>query len=165
MKDLRILLRPMMNPILFGTDLSIQLHEFSRLCALDVIDYWEPPAIVREYLTTDNWKLHAKASKKAYQTALALTRKIWAIPDKAEWTDEYLDLHAACDAAHLSCFVGMPESWIAGWVCSWQASKACSFHSKHGFQAAVEMEARHRHRLIELIKSTIGDAWVEKHLK
>ena len=44
-----------------GIDISDTLRKFARMCALDVIDLWDAPKIVIEYLKTGNEDIREKA--------------------------------------------------------------------------------------------------------
>ncbi len=59
-----------------GEDL---LREFARACALDVIDLWDAPDIVREFLETGNEELRAAAWDAAWAAAWDAARDAaWA---------------------------------------------------------------------------------------
>jgi hypothetical protein len=51
--------------ILWRVDAEDLLRDFARRCALDVIDQWDAPAVVRRYLTTGDEELRADALNAA----------------------------------------------------------------------------------------------------
>lgn len=54
---------------------SNKLLEFARLCALDVIDLWDAPQIVREYLETSNKDIREDASQAAWMASHGLLKQ------------------------------------------------------------------------------------------
>ena len=48
-------------------DVSETLQEFARWCALQVLDVWEPPTAVYDYLKTGNMKLQKETMEQAQQ--------------------------------------------------------------------------------------------------
>ena len=56
---------------LWGYDATEVLHAFARKCALDVIDKWDAPAVVREYLETGDESKRAAAREAAREAARA----------------------------------------------------------------------------------------------
>ena len=61
--------------IIWRVDGKELLHDFARRCALGVIDKWDPPDVVREYLTTGNESLRASARDSAWAS---LRDSAWA---------------------------------------------------------------------------------------
>lgn len=51
--------------VLWMADASWMLHEFARLCALDVIHLWDAPEVVKEYLDTGDESKRAAARAAA----------------------------------------------------------------------------------------------------
>ena len=68
-------------------------REFARWCALQVIDKWDAPDIVREYLKTGNEKLRLDARAAANAAANAAAYD-------AAWYDAYAAARAAAYAAN-----------------------------------------------------------------
>lgn len=84
-------------------DATDALRGFARWCALQVIDSWDAPAIVREYLQTGDEKLRAAAWAAAWAAARAAA---WAVARAAAWA-------ASRDAAR-----------DAAWAAAWAAARA-----------------------------------------
>ena len=74
---------------LWGYDATEVLHAFARKCALDVIDKWDAPAVVREYLETGDESKRA-AARAAVRSAAR--EAAWEAAREAAW-------EAARDAA------------------------------------------------------------------
>lgn len=79
--------------MLSAAETNALLREFARWCALQVIDLWDAPPVVRDYLETGDESLRAAASDAAWDAASA-----------AAWD-------AAWDAA-----------WNAAWAAAWDAA-------------------------------------------
>ena len=67
---------------LWGYDATEVLRAFARKCALDVIDKWDAPAIVREYLETSDESKRAAARDAARKAAWAAA---WEAARDAAW--------------------------------------------------------------------------------
>jgi hypothetical protein len=81
--------------ILWRVDAEDLLRDFARRCALDVIDQWDAPAVVREYLTTDDEALRVAAWAAAWgpgRANEAARAAAWAASGFVAWV-------AAWDAA------------------------------------------------------------------
>ena len=67
---------------LWGYDATEVLHAFARKCALDVIDKWDAPAVVREYLETGD-----ESKRAAVRAAVrsAAREAAWAAVRDAAW--------------------------------------------------------------------------------
>ena len=61
-------------------DATKTLRAFARSCALDVIDKWDAPSVVREYLETGNEELRESARSAAWSAA----RSAWSAKAAAE---------------------------------------------------------------------------------
>ena len=61
-----------------GVDVSDVLRAFARRCALDVIDKWDAPAIVRQYLETGDESIRAAAEAAAEAAWAAAMAAAWA---------------------------------------------------------------------------------------
>ncbi len=59
--------------ILWRVDAQQVLHDFARWCALQVIDYWDAPDVMREWLATGDPKLRSAAKSAAESVAEAST--------------------------------------------------------------------------------------------
>ena len=60
--------------ILWRIDGEAILHEFARWCALQVIDKWDAPEVVRQYLKTGDESIRAAAWAAARDAASAAAR-------------------------------------------------------------------------------------------
>jgi hypothetical protein len=61
-------------------DATETLRVFARACALDVLDKWDAPAVVREYLETGNEDLRVAAeaaARSAAESAADSARSAW----------------------------------------------------------------------------------------
>ena len=88
----------MRRKILWRVDGEELLHEFARWCALQVIDEWDAPDVVREYLETGNEELRAAASAAASAAAYAAAYAAWDA-SAAAWDATYAARVAARTAA------------------------------------------------------------------
>jgi hypothetical protein len=86
-------------------------RKFARRVALDVIDKWDAPKVVRDYLTTGDETLRDAAWDAAWTADRAVAR------------DAALDAAraAACDAAYAAardaaCEAAMDAAWTAAWT-------------------------------------------------
>jgi hypothetical protein len=61
-----------------GVDISPVLREFARSCALDVIDQWDAPDVVVQYLETGDETLRDAAQSAAWYAA-------WSVAESAAW--------------------------------------------------------------------------------
>ena len=67
-------------------DATTMLRAFARQCALDVINLWNAPQVVRDYLTTGDESLRAAARDAARDAAWAAARDAaWAAARDAAW--------------------------------------------------------------------------------
>ena len=80
-------------------------QRFARWCALSVAHLWDMPAVVKEYLETDDESLREAASEAA-----------WAAASEAAW--------AAADAA--SCAAARAAAWAAASDAAWAAARAAA---------------------------------------
>ena len=83
--------------ILWTVDTANILPKFARLCALDVIDLWDAPDVVVEFLKTGNPEL----AEAAWLAARSAGKASWSAWDAAEaaWSAEAAARSAAWDAA------------------------------------------------------------------
>ena len=93
--------------ILWRIDASNILHSFARRCAIDVIDLWDAPTVVIQYLKTGQEDLRAEASATAWDAA----RTAWAADttEAATWSPA-----AAASAAETTAFIGAWAAAAAG---------------------------------------------------
>jgi hypothetical protein len=89
-------------------DVSETLREFARWCALQVIDIWDPPATVCDYLKTGNMKLQKETMEAAKQLeeldtgwSLESTMQavLWAAESQSPPIGEITILHTVATAA------------------------------------------------------------------
>ena len=83
-----------------GTDV---LKKFARMCALDVVDLWDAPDIVIDYLKTGNEDLRDAVM---YAVMYASSAATWDASSAA-----------TCDASRVAA---MYASWDASWVAAWE---------------------------------------------
>lgn|GEM_PF-1068147 len=110
---------------LWGYDATPILRKFARLCALDVIDMWDAPDVVIQYLKTgnDDLRVVARAAERdaraaAWTDARAADRAAWAAWDA--WWDAALTTawDAWWDAARAAVW--------AAWAVAWDAARAAA---------------------------------------
>jgi hypothetical protein len=82
--------------VLWVYDATEELRLFARLCALDVIDKWDAPPVVRDYLETGDEDLRAAASAAASAAAWAAAS---AAASAAAWAAASAAARAAARAA------------------------------------------------------------------
>ena len=111
---------------LWGYDATEVLHAFARKCALDVIDKWDAPAVVREYLETGD------ESKRA-----AVREAAWEAARDAAW-------EAARDAARAAV---REAAWGAARAAAWEAARAAVRDA--AWEAAREAQNK---RLLQMIR-------------
>jgi len=99
------------------------LREFARWCASQVIDMWEAPDIVKEYLETGNEELRDAAWDAARDAAR----------DAAQ--------DAAQDAA-----------WAAAWAAAWHAAWAAARYAARAAAWAAARHAAQTEKLIEMVE-------------
>ena len=94
-------------------DVTGVLGAFARRCALDVIDKWDAPAVVREYLKTGDESLRAAASDAAWAAARYAARDAarYAAWDAAWAAASDAARYAARDAARYAAWDN-----YAGWL-------------------------------------------------
>lgn len=81
------------------------MREFARWCALQVIELWDAPDVVRQYLTTGSESLRAAAENAAWDAAWEAARD------------------AARDAAWVAAW---SAAWSAAWTAAWAAARESS---------------------------------------
>lgn len=67
-------------------DATETLRAFARSCALDVIDKWKAPAVVREYLETGNEGLRESAKSESWSAAKSAMWSAEAAAKSAAWS-------------------------------------------------------------------------------
>jgi len=87
------------------------LHQFARQCALDVIDLWDAPQIVRDYLQSGDESIRATAQAAA-----------WAARDAA-WAAWAAARAAARAAAWAARDAARAAAWDAAWDAAWAAQR------------------------------------------
>jgi hypothetical protein len=94
------------------------MREFARWSALQVIELWDAPEIVRQYLTTGDESLRAAAWAAARDAAWAAA---WAAARDAAWAAAWA---AARDAAWAAA---RAAAWAAAWDAAWAAARAAAW--------------------------------------
>jgi hypothetical protein len=89
-------------------DVSETLREFARWCALQVIDVWDPPSAVCDYLKTGNMKLQKETMEAAQQLAeldtgwsleSAMQAVLWAVESQSPPIGDVITPHTVATAA------------------------------------------------------------------
>ena len=84
--------------ILASIDATALLQEFARWCALQVVDLWDAPAIVRDYLTTGDESLRDVARDATVAAAHAAGSATFAVGYAAAWAARDATRAAVWDA-------------------------------------------------------------------
>ena len=109
--------------ILATIDAEPVLREFARWCALQVIDKWDAPTVVREYLESGDESKRDAAWAAAWAAAWTAARDAaWAAARDAAW-------EAARDAARDAAWAAAWEAardaaWAAAWAAARDAQRA-----------------------------------------
>ena len=121
---------------LFRLDLTGILRQFAAQCALSVLDKWDPPEVVREYIEgtargEDKSAIRETACAAARDAACAAARDAaWDAARDAAW-DAARD--AASDAA---CDAACDAAWDAACDAAYDAARKAQ---REGFNALVEV--------------------------
>ena len=115
------------------------LRDFARRCALDVIDLWDAPDVVREYLETGDESLRAAAGDAARDAAWDAARTAagdaaWAAARDAAWAAART---AARDAARTA-------ARTAAWDAAWAAARTAANQTQSRRLVGMAVEARKR---------------------
>jgi len=128
--------------VLAMTDATDVLRKFARLCALDVIDKWDAPDIVVQYLKTGDESIRdaARAAARAAGAAARAARAAGA----AAW-DAWAAAWAAADAAY------------AAYAVAWAAADA-AYAAGYAAGDAAEAAAREKQtqKLREMLHAQEG---------
>ena len=143
--------------IIATIDSTELLQRAARKFALDVIDLWNPPDIVREYLITgDRSKARAssEAATRAAQAASWATSRAsswaaqaasWAASEAASWAASQAAQAAseAAQAASEAASEATSEATsqaarAASWAASWATSRAASWAAQAASEAATQ---------------------------
>ena len=110
--------------VIWMSDATDTLREFARWCALQVIDLWDAPDVVRRYLETGAEDLRSAARDAAWDAVWAAA---WSARDAARdaaWDavrsaarDAARDAARAWDAAR-----ARNAAWAATWAWAWDAA-------------------------------------------
>ena len=117
-------------------DATETLRAFARMCALDVIDKWDAPAVVREYLETGNESLRKAARSAAWSAESAEAARSAA---ESAWSAEA----AARSAAE--------SAWSAEAAAAWSAEAARSA-AAWSAEAESKQNTRLEAMLLELLQ-------------
>ena len=112
-----------------GVDCSDVLGKFARLCALDVIESWDAPQVVIDYLKTGDEKLRNVASNAAWSAAesVAWSTAESAARSAARFAAKSVAWHAARSAAksvasNAAKSATENTTWNAAWDATWDAA-------------------------------------------
>ena len=111
--------------IIASLDATELLRGYARWCALRVIDLWNAPPVVREFLTTGDERLRDAAWDAA-----------WAAARAAAW--------AAEDAAWAAAWAARDAAWAAAW-----AAEAAARAARAARAAEETAQRRHLARLVK----------------
>ncbi|MET3929535.1 hypothetical protein ABIE51_001422 [Lysobacter sp. OAE881] len=114
------------------------MREFSRWCALQVIELWDAPEVVRQYLTTGDESLRAAARDAARDAARAAAwaaardaawAAAWAAARDAAWAAAWAAARdAARDAARAAAWAAARDAaWAAAWAAARDAAWAAAW--------------------------------------
>lgn len=104
--------------IIARIDAEPLLREYARWCALQVVELWDAPEVVRQYLTTGSESLRAAAWAAARAAAGdAAWAAAWAAARDAAWATAWATATAAAWAA-----AGATATATA-WAAAWDAQK------------------------------------------
>ncbi|HDS1550706.1 TPA: hypothetical protein QEK98_002961 [Stenotrophomonas maltophilia] len=118
------------------------MREFARWSALQVIELWDAPDVVRQYLTTGNESLRAAAWAAAQDAAWAAARAAaWAAARAAAWA-------AAWDAARAA-------AWDAAGAAAWDAARDAAWDAA-GAAAWAAARAAQRERFNKMVRGAFG---------
>ena len=90
---------------LFRLDLTGILRQFAAQCALSVLDKWDPPEVVREYI---EGTARGEDKSAIRETACAAARD------------------AACAAARAADYWACDAAWASAWACAAAWNAACA---------------------------------------
>ena len=103
---------------LWIADATDTLRAFARWCALSVIEKWDAPPIVRQYLETGDESILAAARAAAWDAARAAA---W---DAASAAARDAASDAASDAAWAAAWDAASDApWAAAWDAAWDAAR------------------------------------------
>ncbi len=122
--------------ILWSADASEVLPAFARWCALQVVDLWDAPEIVKTYLHSGDESLQAAAAAAAARAAEAAA---WAAARAAEAAEAAAWAAEAAEAAARAAAAAAARAAEAAEAAAWAAVMNCE-DRKAAFNA--ELEAR-----------------------
>ena len=124
------------------------LRQFARECALSVIDLWDAPAVVREYLETGDEKLRAAARDAARGAARdaawdAARGAAWAAARDAAWDAARGAAWAAARDAARDAARGAARdaAWDAARGAAWAAARDAAWDAARGAAWAAARDA------------------------
>lgn len=121
------------------------MYEFTRWCALQVIDLWDAPGVVRQYLTTADDSLRDAAWAASAARAVGRTDGRWE--DWAAWA-------AASVARDAAAGQGLNILSLPGftWATAWSTRAAAGAAKR-----AVSLAAQRDH-FAQMVEAAFGDA-------
>ena len=127
--------------ILWRVDGDELLRAFSRHCALGVIDLWNAPDVVRQYLETGDESLRAAASAAA---KAAVDAALWAEAAAADAALDATAWAAAADAAarDVSRDAANAAANAAARATAWDAARDAAESKQNDILEAMVREAR-----------------------
>ena len=117
--------------ILWRVDAGELLQRFARQQALAVIDLWDAPDIVREYLETGDESKRADARDTAQETVEYAAREAreyatWDVMECATWDVVEYAARAARNAAEYAARAAEQVVWYSAWYSAQAATRAAA---------------------------------------
>jgi hypothetical protein len=133
-----------------------ELRAFARWCALSVIDKWDAPQIVRDYLTMGDEKLRPAAWDAARDATRAAA---WDAARSAAWDAARAATRAAAwDAARDAAWAA---AWAAAWDAAWDAARdPAQTTREQAFCKAWDAEVDKQNEKLEAL---IGEALAQQN--
>ena len=130
---------------------AVLLQDFARWCALQVIDLWDAPDVVRQYLTTGDETLRADAW-------LASERAVWASAAASRAAREAAAEAAAAEAAAAARASARADAAarVAAAAAASASAAAASAASAAAASARVESKQAQEEKLVQLFEAAGG---------
>ena len=118
--------------ILASIDATALLQEFARWCALRVIDLWDAPAIVRDYLTMGDESLREAARDAVVATVAVVCADPWDSAQAARYASLVAVGATAWDSVHAARYA----SWAAAGAAAGAAAREAAVAAGNAAVAA-----------------------------
>ena len=114
-----------------GIDCSDALRKFARLCALEVVDKWDAPQVVIDYLKTGDEAIRSAAESAAWSAVRAASRSDAesATESAARSSARFAAWSAAESAAEsaarsAACYTARSAAWYTARSAAWYATES-----------------------------------------